>query len=134
VKRLSFGKSERIKDKKHFEKIYESGKVFFSSDKKVKAVYLFIDDSDVNYPMVAVAVSKKAGNAFWRNRVKRLLREAYRLNKLPISAFCVEERKQLYIILSPFRVNQKENKTIKLFELLPGVQEILGTLLKSDEK
>lgn len=134
MKRLSFGKSERIKEKKHFEKLYESGKVYFSADKKVKAVYLFVDDSDVKYPMVAVAVSKKAGNAFWRNRVKRLLREAYRLNKLPISAFCIEKRKQLFIILSPFRINQKENKTINLFDLLPGVQEILGALVKSEEK
>jgi len=134
VKRLSFGKSERIKEKKHFKKIYESGKVYFSKDKKVKAVYLFVDDIDVKYPLVAVAVSKKAGNAFWRNRVKRLLREAYRLNKLPISAFCVEKKKQAYIILSPFHINQKENKTIKLFELLPGVQEIVSALLRSDEK
>jgi len=134
VKRLSFGKSERIKDKKHFEKIYESGKVFFSSDKKVKAVYLFIENSDVRLPKVAVAVSKKAGNAFWRNRIKRLLREAYRLNKLPISSFCIEKKNQLFIIFSPYQLNQKENKTIKLFEIMPGVQEILSFIIRNDAK
>lgn len=134
MKRLSFGKSERIKDKKHFEKIYESGKVFFSSDKKVKAVYLFIENSDVRLPKVAVAVSKKAGNAFWRNRIKRLLREAYRLNKLPISSFCIEKKNQLFIIFSPYQLNQKENKTIKLFEIMPGVQEILSFIIRNDAK
>lgn len=134
MKRLSFGKSERIKDKKHFEKIYESGNVFFSSDKKVKAVYLFIEDSDVRLPKVAVAVSKKAGNAFWRNRIKRLLREAYRLNKLPISSFCIEKKNQLFIIFSPYQLNQKENKTIKLFEIMPGVQEILSFIIRNDAK
>jgi len=134
VKRLSFGKSERIKNKKHFENLYTNGKVSFSKDKKVKAVYLFVENSDVRHPMVAVAVSKKAGNAFWRNRVKRLLREAYRLNKLPISTFCIEKKKQLFVIFSPFQVNQKENKTIKLFEVLPGVQELLSVIIRSDEK
>ena len=134
MKRLSFGKNERIKEKKLFENLYASGKVSFSSDKKIKAVYFFIEDSDVRPPKVAVAVSKKAGNAFWRNRIKRLLREAYRLNKLPISTFCIEKKNQLYIIFSPYQLNQKENKTIKLFEIMPGVQEILSYIIRNDAK
>lgn len=134
MKRLSFGKNERIKEKKLFENLYASGKVSFSSDKKIKAVYFFIEDSNVRLPKVAVAVSKKAGNAFWRNRVKRLLREAYRLNKLPISTFCIEKKNQLFIIFSPYQLNQKENKTIKLFEIMPGVQEILSYIIRNDAK
>ena len=132
MKRFSFGKNERIKEKKLFEKLYTSGKITFSGDKKIKAVHFFVEDSNVVFPKVAVAVSKKAGNAFWRNRTKRLLREAYRLNKLPISSFCGEKNKQLFIVFSPFLLNQKENKTLGLFDVMPGVQEILSVIMRND--
>lgn len=134
MKRFSFGKNERIKEKKLFEKLYTSGKISFSSNKKIKAVYFFVEDSNAVFPKVAVAVSKKAGNAFWRNRVKRLLREAYRLNKLPISSFCKEKKKRLFIILSPFLFNQKEYKTIGFFDVMPGVQEILSAIIRNEDK
>lgn len=134
MKRFSFSKNERIKEKKLFEKLYASGKISFSSSKKIKAVYLFVEDSNAVFPKVAVAVSKKAGNAFWRNRVKRLLREAYRLNKLPINSFCKEKNKRLFIVFSPFLFNQKDNKTINLFEVMPGVQELLSTIIRNEDK
>jgi len=134
VVRFSFGKNERIKEKKLFEKLYTNGKVFFSSNKKVKAVYLLNENSNVVLPKVAVVVSKKAGNAFWRNRMKRLLREAYRLNKLPISSFCVEKKKQLFIIFSPFMFNQKKNKTIRFADIVQSVQEALNFVIENDEK
>jgi len=134
VKRFSFGKNERIKEKKLFEELYTSGKVSISNNKKIKAVHFLIESADVVFPKVAVAVSKKAGNAFWRNRIKRLLREAYRLNKLPVSSFCIEKKKQLFIVFSPFLLNQKDHKTIGLLDIMPGVQEILSAIIRNDEK
>jgi ribonuclease P protein component len=134
VKPFSFSKNERIKEKKLFEKLYTSGKISFSSNKKIKVVYLFVEENSVAFPKVAVAVSKKAGNAVWRNRVKRLLRESYRLNKLPISSFCNEKKKQLFIIFSPFLLNQTEQKTIGLFDVMPGVQEILGAIMRNENR
>ncbi|MCK9211356.1 MAG: ribonuclease P protein component [Ignavibacteriaceae bacterium] len=134
MKPFSFGKNERIKEKKLFEKLYTSGKISFSSNKKIKAVYFFVEDRNADFPKVAVAVSKKAGNAFWRNRVKRLLREAYRLNKLPISSFCKEKKKQLFIVFSPFLLNQKENKTIGVVDVIPGVQEMLSAIIRNEDK
>jgi len=134
VKRFSFGKNERIKEKKLFEELYTSGKVSISNNKKIKAVHFLIESVDVVFPKVAVAVSKKAGNAFWRNRIKRLLREAYRLNKLPVSSFCIEKKKQLFIVFSPFLLNQKDHKTIGLLDIMPGVQEILSAIIRNDEK
>ncbi|NCQ18750.1 MAG: ribonuclease P protein component [Ignavibacteria bacterium CG_4_8_14_3_um_filter_37_9] len=134
MKRFSFGKNERIKEKKLFEELYTSGKVSISNNKKIKAVHFLIESADVVFPKVAVAVSKKAGNAFWRNRIKRLLREAYRLNKLPVSSFCIEKKKQLFIVFSPFLLNQKDHKTIGLLDIMPGVQEILSAIIRNDEK
>lgn len=134
MKRFSFGKNERIKEKKLFEELYTSGKVSISNNKKIKAVHFLIESVDVVFPKVAVAVSKKAGNAFWRNRIKRLLREAYRLNKLPVSSFCIEKKKQLFIVFSPFLLNQKDHKTIGLLDIMPGVQEILSAIIRNDEK
>lgn len=134
MKPFSFSKNERIKEKKLFEKLYTSGKISFSSNKKIKVVYLFVEESNSAFPKIAVAVSKKSGNAVWRNRVKRLLRESYRLNKLPISSFCKEKKKQLFIIFSPFLLNQTEHKTIGLFDVMPGVQETLNAIMSNENK
>jgi len=132
VKPFSFSKAERIKEKKIFENLYSSGNISFSKTKKIKAVYFFAEDEQTLFPKVAVAVSKKAGTAVWRNRMKRLLREAYRVNKLPVTEYCKEKKKQLYLILSPFLLNQKENRKIALVDVMPDVKEILHTILRNE--
>lgn len=76
-----FTKAERLTKKKEFERVFSEGKVF----KDTKIVF-YIIANDCQYSRIGLVVSKKVGNAVQRNRVKRLLREAYRLNKHLLTA------------------------------------------------
>lgn len=71
-----FTKTERLTRKKEFEKVFHEGKVF-KNDK----VVFYVMPNNIQNSRLGLVVSKKVGNAVRRNRAKRLLREAYRLNK-----------------------------------------------------
>jgi len=112
LKKFGLSKNERIKLRKDFFNLYSKGQILYSSQYKLKANYYM--ESSVNEAGVKAAfvVSKKAGNAVWRNRVKRLLRVAYRLNKSCLSEQCKIKNKKLFVAFSPNNFNQKKNKNI----------------------
>ena len=114
MKNFGLSKNERVKLRKDFLKIYKKGLVLYSSEKKLKANYFI--ESSVNEVGVKAAfvVSKKTGNAVWRNRVKRLLRVAYRLNKSALIEQCNVKNKKLLVAFSPNNFNQKKNKKLNL--------------------
>lgn len=66
---------ERIKRNSHFRYIYNRGK---SISNDILVLYTF--KNKVNINRIGISVSKKVGNSVVRNRVKRLIRESYRLN------------------------------------------------------
>ena len=66
----------RLKNSNDFRKLYRRGK---TAAHPVIAVYCRGNGRREN--RVGVAVSVKLGNAVWRNRVKRRLREVYRLHE-----------------------------------------------------
>lgn len=75
----SFGKKEKLKSQKRITQIFEEGKSITSYP--LKLIYIFLPDNEVCIK-VGVTVSKRNfKSAVHRNRIKRLLREAYRLNK-----------------------------------------------------
>ncbi|MCK7527195.1 MAG: ribonuclease P protein component [Ignavibacteriales bacterium] len=80
--------------------------------------------------MFAVAVGKKLGNAVWRNRVKRLAREAYRLNKIGLVEKYKTKNALLEIIFSPQSLNQIKNKRIGLSDIEPPIKEIIAKLIE----
>jgi len=127
VKPVGLSKKERIKRRKEFQLVYSSGKTVISPQNKFKATIYFIENESHPFVKVAFAVHKKAGNAVWRNRVKRLLRESYRLNKIDILNQSVQRKKSVYIIFSPRTVNKKNYKTIILKQVMP---EVVGLLNK----
>ena len=77
---LSFPKKEKLKRKKLFEQLFAEGKGI--SNYPVKLIYLRTAlPEDVRF-QAGVTVSKRNfKKAVHRNRIKRLLREGYRLNK-----------------------------------------------------
>ncbi|MBM2833217.1 MAG: rnpA [Candidatus Brocadiaceae bacterium] len=73
---FQFRKAEHLTRKKEFERVFNEGKVFVNNK-----VVLYVIPNDSLHSRLGLVVSKKVGNAPRRNRAKRLLREAYRLNK-----------------------------------------------------
>ncbi len=59
-----------------FQAVYRSGKSFAN-----KSIVLYVLPNQGAKRKVGFAAGKRLGNAVIRNRVKRLLREAYRLNQ-----------------------------------------------------
>lgn len=76
----SFGQQQRLKDKIIIGRLFSQGSSV--SKYPLRLVYLKTDNSSDIPIKVAVSVSKRSfKKAVDRNRIKRLIREAYRLNK-----------------------------------------------------
>jgi ribonuclease P protein component len=131
LKNQGLSACERIKSRKDFEEIYSGGRIIFSSDKKVKAVYIVKSGSARPGVKIAAAVSKKSGIAVWRNRVKRLIKEAYRLNKGVLVEKCTGKEILLMVVFSPGALNGKRNKKLVLNEVQPGVLDIMNKIRSS---
>ena len=80
VMKHTLGKEERLKSRKLIGKLYEEGKTLKKFP--LKMVYIQTEHTS-NYPaQVGVSVPKRNfKKAVDRNRIKRLLRESYRLQK-----------------------------------------------------
>lgn len=76
----TFSKAERLNSKKLIDLLFSEGKSFFIYPFKV---VLFENKSKEKFPVqVLISVSKRnIKNATDRNKVKRLIRESYRINK-----------------------------------------------------
>ena len=125
MKRFGLSSEERIKSRKDFQQIYSSGKIFFSNQKIIKALFVIEENSKLPGVKIAAAVFKKAGNAVWRNRLKRLIKESYRLNKEILLSRAQEKKLLLKIVFSPNLLNQKKDKNLKLKTIMPEVLDIM---------
>ena len=78
--RYTFTKAERVTGAKRVDALFASSKSFISYPLRV--VYLQHEQSSIASCSILVTVPKKRiKKAVHRNRVKRLIRESYRLNK-----------------------------------------------------
>lgn len=136
MKRFGLSKHERIKSEKDFKLLYTSGRVLFSGDRKLKAHYYIESGSQSaasHRPVVKIApaVSRKAGNAVWRNRLKRLIKESYRLNKEVLTEISADKKLTLLIVFSPVSINGKNLKKPELKDIMPAVLSILDRVRSS---
>ncbi len=67
-------KTEPIKKNYEFNRVYKRGKFYVG---KFLVLYVLPNHSDIN--RLGITVSKKTGKSVERNRVRRLIRENYRL-------------------------------------------------------
>ena len=78
--KLTFNKTEKLKSQKLIEKLFLEGKSVVSYP--LRLVFIETTFNDNVKVKAGVSVSKRHfKNAVDRNRIKRLMREAYRLNK-----------------------------------------------------
>ncbi len=119
---------ERIKSKKDFENIFKSGNTIYSSDKKLKAIYIYKKNSNECGVKIATAVFKRSGNAVWRNRVKRLLRVSYRLNKQILTETCLNKNILLKVVFSLNTINQNNTRIINPNDMHSAVADIISKI------
>ncbi len=125
MKNFSLSRYERVRKKKDFERIFNYGKVAYTSDFLLKAIFIIDIDVENSGVRIAAAVSKKAGKAVWRNRVKRLIKEAYRINKHQILNIAKEKKTFVDIVFVPNKLNEVNNLKLKLNDIVPGVVELI---------
>ncbi len=125
MKQFGLSSEERIKSRKDFQQIYTSGKIFFSNQNIIKALFIIEKNSEPPGVKIAAAVFKKAGNAVWRNRLKRLIRESYRLNKEILAGYAQEKKLLVKIVFSPNLLYQKKNKKLILNNIMPEVVDLM---------
>lgn len=75
----SFSKINRLKSKKSFQFVYSKGRSVVDG----MSVFYILPDQGENIK-IGLAVGKKLGCAVVRNRIKRLMREVFRLHKLEL--------------------------------------------------
>jgi ribonuclease P protein component len=128
LKLFSLNRNERVKKKNDFKKVYNSAKVLFSSDFLVKSIYTIDFNEQFLGVKIAVAVSTKAGQAVWRNRIKRLIKESYRLNKQALLKKAIEKKICLLIIFSPNRLSETKNKKVYYNDICSSVIELINKI------
>jgi ribonuclease P protein component len=94
---FSYNKKEKLKSKKQLDKIFATGKSFTVFPLKI--IYNLVDEQD-NIIKTGVGVSSRFfKKAVHRNRIKRLLREAYRTEKQPLHIYLNNKQKRLNVFL-----------------------------------
>jgi len=98
AKTFTYNKKEKLKSRKQLEALFSKGNTFLQFP--VKVFYMLPQTSQDNIVKAGVgASSRQFKKAVQRNRIKRLLREAYRLNKQPLHQFLQVHNRQLVVFL-----------------------------------
>ncbi|WP_262511494.1 ribonuclease P protein component [Deminuibacter soli] len=87
-----------MKSRKLLEQLFREGKSFLVFP--VKVIYLQpVEPMDFPVKVAVGASGRHFKKAVHRNRVKRLMREAYRLNKAPLHQLVTSQQKQVAVFL-----------------------------------
>ncbi len=115
---MSFSKSKRLVDNKQFKDVLARGVRVGKG-----MLMLYVAENDCGYPRLGVSVGKSYGKAVVRNRLKRLLREAFRQNQDQIPAGF-----DYLFVVSPGRLRQ-EGKSAGLKTAQPAFEQINASFL-----
>ena len=101
-----FPKSERLCGQLRIAALYKSGKRFTAFP--IRVTYAKIPDSNDPPKVLIWAPKSLFKHAVDRNRLRRLMREAYRLNAQPLRDFCTGNRCSFHLA---FNYMDKEIRT-----------------------
>ncbi len=126
----SFPKYLRLKGKKEISELFSDGSFFYLGPFKV---YYLIREGQTSMPRILISVPKsKFSKANKRNRIKRLIREAFRLNK----EILFGANHDLNLMIDKFALVylDKEIKTFEEIEAkLKSVLERLNSILQKED-
>jgi ribonuclease P protein component len=74
---------EHVRLKREFDRVFREGRAFELREICVRAL-----PNGLGHSRLGLCVGKRQGGAVRRNRIKRLLREAYRLNRHALAVPC----------------------------------------------
>ena len=130
-KQFTLGKNERLKSRKQIGKLFAEGKRFVVSPFRI---YFLFNEMFPQHPIVNVQFgtgvsSKSFKRAVDRNRIKRLTREAWRLQKTELNELLKAQKKQLNVFFIytgrevPDFTTVKDKVAVVLKNLLDKVNE-----------
>ena len=123
----TFKKPERISFQREIDHLFKQGSAFISYPLRVA----YLEQKPFSGATVSVLVSvpkKKVKRAVKRNRMKRLIREAYRLNKSSLIQHCLEKENGLLIAFLFIG-----NELCQWKEMEAAMQKALGILKEKTE-
>ncbi len=124
MKQFTLGKNERLKSRKQIERLFKEGKTLTVTPFKI---FYILEKKTITVPVTSNVLfgigagTKNFKKAVDRNRIKRLVREAYRLQKNELKVKLMEKNLRLNVF---FIYTGKE---LPLYNL---VFEKLGTALQ----
>ncbi len=95
--RYTFKKEEKLKSRKTIEQLFKEGKSF--SNFPFRVIWQFTEVSGDPLQTGFAVSSKHFKKAVDRNRIKRLMREAYRLQKNDLQDHLKQQQKQLAVFI-----------------------------------
>lgn len=104
---------ERVRKNKEFKIIYSKGKSVVN-----RYLVMYYCKNSLPYNRVGFSISKKVGKSVIRNRVKRLMKEAFRLRTIDLqSGYDI-------VFVARVRMNQADFETVKksMFPLLKKIR------------
>ena len=97
AKKYTLGKTERLKRRKAIDQVFKKGKHF--SVFPLRVSYAFSPVIDTSLQAGFGASSRNFGKATDRNRIKRLLREAWRLQKAELQQATIQQNVKLALFV-----------------------------------
>jgi ribonuclease P protein component len=122
AKRFGFGREEKLKSRKQIDELFVKGKSFTSFP--IRVSYRFLP-GEARLEAGVTASKKNFKKAVDRNRIKRLLREAYRLQKPGLAEIVLQNKKKAFLFFI------YTDKTIVSFDI---IKEAMSKCLKRLEK
>ncbi len=129
---FSFNKQEKLKSRKLTKQLFAEGKSFLVFP--IKVMYLPIKEP-LDFPIkIGVSASSRTfKHAVDRNRIKRVIKEQYRLHKLPLHQYVTTNNKQviaffLYINkILPEKGLVEKKMPIIINKLMEALHEVTAT-------
>ena len=125
TKLYTLGKKERLKSQKEIEQLFNSGKGF--SEKPLKIFYLIVGSPKPLLKMGVGVSSKNFKKAVERNRIKRQIRETWRLQKkyLESRLEILNQQLNVFIIYTGREIPATKQLTEAMKEVMYKLEKII---------